>query len=137
MWRRSYKIVFINFWFWYTKLLHLEANHCWSSTSYFDWFPNTIPRLDNTKNCFSRGNTVWRVSKYRVFSGPYFPIFELNAKIYPVSFRIHSKYWKIRTRKNSLTRHFLRSVNYWSANQLTVRQGKIQYNLWHKRNSNS
>ena len=37
--------------------------------------------------------TVWKVSKYRVFSGPYFPIF--------VNLCIQCKYRKIRIRKNS------------------------------------
>ena len=26
--------------------------------------------------------TVWKVSKYRMFSGPYFPVFGLNTEIY-------------------------------------------------------
>ena len=36
-------------------------------------------------------NTAWKVSKYGVFSGPYFPVFSLNTKIYSVSLRIQSK----------------------------------------------
>ena len=28
--------------------------------------------------------TVWKVSKYCVISGPYFPVFELNMEIYGV-----------------------------------------------------
>ena len=44
-------------------------------------------------------NTAWKVSKYGVLSGPYFPVFSLNTKIYPVSLRIQSKYRKIRARK--------------------------------------
>ena len=34
-----------------------------------------------------------------VFSGPYFLVFGLNAKIYSVNLHIQSKYGKIRTRK--------------------------------------
>ena len=30
--------------------------------------------------------TVSKMSKNRVFSGPYFPVFELNTEIYPVTF---------------------------------------------------
>ena len=32
--------------------------------------------------------------KYRVISGPYFPVFGLNAKIYGVNLRIQSEYRK-------------------------------------------
>ena len=41
---------------------------------------------------------AWKVSKYGVSPGPYFPVF-----------LVESKYWKIRTRKNSSFGHFLRS----------------------------
>ena len=44
-------------------------------------------------------NTAWKVSKYGVLSGPYFPVFSLNTKIYSVSLRIQSQYRKIRARK--------------------------------------
>ena len=34
-------------------------------------------------NYYSKGvSTVWKVSKYRVISGPYFPVFKLNTEIY-------------------------------------------------------
>ena len=49
------------------------------------------------------------MSEYRVFSGPCFPIYGLNMEIYGVNLRIQSKYGKIRTRKNSVLEHFLRS----------------------------
>ena len=51
-----------------------------------------------------------KVSKYGVFSGPYFPVFGLNTEIYGVILRIHSEHRKIRTRKNSLFGHFPRNV---------------------------
>ena len=54
--------------------------------------------------------TAWKVSKYGVFSGPYFPGFGLNTEIYSVSLRNQSEYWKIRTRKNFVFGHFSRSV---------------------------
>ena len=44
----------------------------------------------------------------RVFSGPYFPVLGLSTEIY-VNLRIESEYRKIRTRKNSVFEHFLRS----------------------------
>ena len=39
------------------------------------------------------------MSKYGVFSGPYFPAFELNMEIYEVDLRTQSKCGKIQTRK--------------------------------------
>ena len=45
------------------------------------------------------------------FSGPYFPVFGLNTEIFSVSLRIYSECGKIRTRKNSTSGHFSRSVN--------------------------
>ena len=54
----------------------------------------------------TKTNTAWKVFKYRVFSGPYFPVFGLNTEIYGLNLRIQSKYRKMRTRKNSVFRHF-------------------------------
>ena len=45
--------------------------------------------------------TAWKVSKYGVFSGPFFPIFELNAERYRASPRIQIECGKIRTRKKT------------------------------------
>ena len=53
-----------------------------------------------------------KVSKYGVFSGPYFPAFGLNTERYGVSFRIQSKCRKLRTRKNPVFGHFSRCDNY-------------------------
>ena len=53
-----------------------------------------------------RLGTLREVSKYRVFSGPYFPAFGLNTERYELSLRIRSKCGKIRTRKNSVFGHF-------------------------------
>ena len=55
-------------------------------------------------------SNAWKVCKYGVFSGLYFPVFGLNTEIYGVNFRIQSGYRKIRTRKNSVFRHFWCSV---------------------------
>ena len=60
-----------------------------------------------TKKCWTR--TAWKVSKYGVFSGPYFPTFGLNTEKYGVSLRIQPKWGKIRTRKNSVFGHSSRS----------------------------
>ena len=50
-----------------------------------------------------------KVSKYGVFSGPYFPAFGPNTKRYGVSLRIQSEYGKIRTRKNAVFGQFSHS----------------------------
>ena len=50
--------------------------------------------------------TAWKLSKCRVFSGPYFPAFRLNTETYSVSFSIQSKCGKIRKRRNSVFGHF-------------------------------
>ena len=55
---------------------------------------------------------AWKVSKDGPFSGPYFPVFGLNTKIYGANLRIQSEYRKIRTRKNSVFGHFSRSDSY-------------------------
>ena len=49
------------------------------------------------------------MSKYGVISGPHFPVFGLNTEIYEINLRIQSEYNKIRTRNNSIFRHFARS----------------------------
>ena len=51
-------------------------------------------------------DTAWKVSKYGVISGPYFPVYGLNTEIYRVSLRIQSEYTKIKTRKSSIFGHF-------------------------------
>ena len=55
-------------------------------------------------------NTAQKVSKYRVISGPCFPVFGLNTEIYSVNLRIQSEYRKIQTRNNSVFGHFSRSA---------------------------
>ena len=59
-----------------------------------------------------RIHTTWNVSKYGVFSGPYFPLFWMNSENYSLNFRIQSKYRKIWTRKNAVFGHFSRSVGH-------------------------
>ena len=51
-------------------------------------------------------DTAWKVSKYGVFSCPYFPAFGLNMERYSVSTRIQSKCGKIWNRKNSVFGRF-------------------------------
>ena len=52
----------------------------------------------------------WKVSKYGVISGRFFPVLGLNKEIYGISLLIQSQYRKIRTRNNSAFGHFSRSV---------------------------
>ena len=62
------------------------------------YFPKVITKV-----------TAWKVSKYEVFSGPYFPAFGLDTERYGISLHIQSECGKIRTRKNIVFRHFSRS----------------------------
>ena len=65
--------------------------------------------------------TARKVSKYGVFSGPYFPEFELNTERYSVSLHTQSVCGKIQTRKNSVFEHFSGSVR-------EVKEFKRSYN---------
>ena len=69
----------------------------------------THNRFSDFHGVYTIIHTAWIVSKYRVFSGPYFPVFVLNTEIYGVNLRIQCKYKKIRTRKNSVFGHFSHS----------------------------
>ena len=51
--------------------------------------------------------TAWKLSKYGVIFGSYFPVFRRNTEIYGVNLRIQSGYSKIRIRNNSVFGHFL------------------------------
>ena len=63
------------------------------------------------------------MSKYGVFSVPYFPKFGLNTERYSVSLRIQFEVEKIRTRKNSVFGHFSRSAR---ASKLTTRTAFLE-----------
>ena len=65
--------------------------------------------------------TAWKVSKYGVFSGPYFPAFTLNTKRYFISLRIQSECRKTRTRKSSVFGHISHSAGiFWTDKILIV-----------------
>ena len=71
------------------------------------WRIRTFPLLVNFNlltlvDDFSAIYTVWKVSKYGVFSDLYFPAFELNTERSGVSLHIQSECGKTRTRKNSV-----------------------------------
>ena len=84
-----------------------------------------------------------KLSKYEVFSGPYFLVFGLNTEIYGVNLCTQSEYRKIWTRENSghfwtLFGHFSRSVLFWfSQNKMINGRGHmlkehlvILYEIW-------
>ena len=73
------------------------------------WKVLQCPYLELIKKSFwilNAGN-AWKVSKYGVFSGPYFPAFGLNTERLSVSLLIQSDCRKARTKKNSVTLHEL------------------------------
>ena len=47
--------------------------------------------MEKLSNIKAELNTVWKVSKYGVYSGPYFSLFGLNTEIYSVNLRIQSE----------------------------------------------
>ena len=72
--------------------------------------------------------TAWKVSKYGVISGPYFPVLGLNTEIYEVNLRIQSEYWKIRTWNNSLFGYSSRSDGKYSPHN--DEKYKYFYYIW-------
>lgn len=72
--------------------------HPWGCKHACSWVHGCIP------------STAWKMSKYRVFPAPHFPVYGLNTVIYAANFRIQSKYKKIWTRKNCAVGYFSRST---------------------------
>ena len=66
-------------------------------------------RQKSRETRISEDFSVWKVSKYRVFASPYFRAFRQNTEIYGENLCIQSEYRKIRTRRNSVFRHFSHS----------------------------
>ena len=67
--------------------------------------------MESSKNCCgeyiqrcwqSGENNTWKVSKYGVFSGPYFPVFGLNTEIYGVIYL--TSFQEVLKRKVSATK---------------------------------
>ena len=82
----------------------------WSSINLYVASTGKCRLLTSSKTPVNIHIAAWKVSKYGVFSGPYFPAFGLNTERYGVPLRIKSKCGKIRFRKNSAFGHFSRSV---------------------------
>ena len=81
-------------------------SHCTELGDAFGW----NPQIWSASQVLCLCSTAWKVSKYGVFSGPYFAVFGLNTEINGVNIRIQSEYGKIRTRNNSVFGHFSHSV---------------------------
>ena len=65
------------------------SENVWGNTSETPWgifwrIPWGTPRWMPQGTSQGVPHTVWKVSKYGVFSGPYFPVFGLNTEIYGV-----------------------------------------------------
>ena len=73
--------------------------HCWISS--FNRF-----KIEYLRMIKSFPHTAWKLSRYGVFSDPYFPAFGLNTERYSLSLHIHSECGKIQTRKNPVFGHF-------------------------------
>ena len=84
----------------------ISQRHTCKIQCYFLYFADLTETVENNK---LKATTAWKVSKYGVFSGPYFPAFGLNTERYFVSLRIQSEWGKIRTIKNSAFGQFSRS----------------------------
>ena len=79
------KIILDKF-FWFTRTFSLVTNIIFCRTSYFcaDLFVTCSELLSTVDDA-----AVWKVSKYGVFSDPYFPVFGLNTGKYgPEKLRI-------------------------------------------------
>ena len=128
-WRRCFPLNF-------EKFLRTPPGDCfWKFSDVFNfWFSDILVKYRKRPvvwNGFIKPNIVWKVSKYGVFSGPYFPAFGLNTERYGVSLRIQSECGKIRTRKNYVFGHFSRSVslNIYSLWSYYTSSGQIFYKL--------
>ena len=90
--------------------------------NYIPYLKMTISYQINLPNGF----TAWKVPKYGVFSGAYFPVFALNTEIYGVNLRIQYEWRKIPTRKNCVFGHLSLSV---SVAKKMNSQKKLNWNL--------
>ena len=67
--------------------------------------------------------TMWNLSKYRVFSGPYFPAFGLDTKRY---FQIRSFFWSVSSRIRTEYGE-IRSISPYSVRIRKIRTRKTPY----------
>ena len=71
--------------------------------------------------------TAWKLSKYGVFSSPYFPAFGLNTERHGVSLHIQSECGEIQTRKDSVFEHFSRCAQYITASLTTLQMHTLEW----------
>ena len=87
----------------YLELVQSDLLYLWSRLTETNPIPiDFMWHIQHTR-------TAWKLSKYGVISGLYFPVFGLNTEIYEINLRIQSAYRKIRTRNNSVFGQFSRS----------------------------
>ena len=98
--------------------------HFLTSAVYKRDYEQTMKSKSNFSSLGTIGWPAWKVSKYGLFSSPYFPVFGLNRVIYSVNFRIQSEYGKIRTMKNSVFGNFRLNESSWFS-RFMVRQIKV------------
>ena len=59
-----------------------------------------VPCICKSK-LYERSDSTQKASNFGVFSGPYFPVFGLNTKIFRLNLRVQSEYGKIQAEENS------------------------------------
>ena len=74
--------------------------------------------MHGSHNIILPDTTAWNVSVFKIFSGPYFPTFELNTEIYPVN---AGKYGP----ENSEYEHFFCSVRFVSCDTVSIYLFKV------------
>ena len=97
---------------WSKSKIKLKIIKCHSQQGRLELFSLAIIYNFSTAKVFLLkyiNKTAWKVSKYGVFSGSYFPLFRANTEIYSVN---RSDYGKIRTTKNSVSEHCSNSVRF-------------------------
>ena len=73
-----------------------NPNSSWSVFSWSIWADHDFEEITTFNT------TLWKVSKYEVFSGPYFSVFGLNTEIFGVNLLIQWEYRNVGTRRNSV-----------------------------------
>ena len=89
----------------------IHFNHCFTDLFFMFHIMFSLQFLmQEKKSERTEISIAWKVSKYKVFSCPYFSVFWLNTEI-RVNLRIQSKHGKIQTRKSSVFGYFSCSEN--------------------------
>ena len=108
---KAWKLVWIWSLSWevfYQTTSWMKANVMSNSKWHFPSFCKFLSDVTKTVFWESKKHCVKSVQIWS-FTCPYFPVLGLNTEIYGINLRIQLRYWKIRTRKNSVFGHFARS----------------------------